>query len=591
VRFGSRSARLVCSRPSTPPRNAAVDRTGQPGQSARIMAMRRDTLRFNGWGRCDKTFDLRGRDSEVWAFVSEALEVPNLPSTPALPLDAITLPPVAFDEAALASLRGLTDDARVHTDAFERSMHAVGRSYYDLVRIRRGELTGAPDAVVYPRDHDEVMGLLRWASHRRVSVVPYGGGSSVVGGVEAVRGRDHSALLSLDTSLMDELLDVDEVSHTATFQAGIYGPELERKLEQRGLTLGHYPQSFEFSTLGGWIAARGAGQQSNRYGTAVKLLAAARVATPTGELRTRHYPASAAGPDLNAWIAGSEGTLGVITEATMKVHPRPESRDFISFLFRDWESGVLAVRSIVQGELPVATLRLSDVEETRFFGAFRSVLKPSRLQGTAQKALSLGGFDRPCVLMVGFEGPSAQVGLARRSALVTCTRAGGLFVGRGPGNSWYENRFEMPYLRDPLMDHGVGVDTLETSTSWSNLHTLYDAVQRALRGAMEARGHRGLVMAHISHSYLDGASLYFTYIFPRDLDDEVGQWRAIKEAASEAISRHEGTISHHHGVGVDHAHWLEPEKGPLALAMIDAAKARLDPAGVLNPGKLLPPAR
>ncbi len=553
------------------------------------MRYRREELRFNGWGRRDKTFDLKGRDQEVWAFVSEALGLRELPHTPAVSLESLPLPPVALAEDALAALRQLLDPEHVETDPFERAMHAVGRSYYDLVRIRRGELPGAPDAVVYPGSHDEVLAVLRWASDHRVAVVPYGGGSSVVGGVEATRGGEQSGLVSLDTTRMDALIELDEVSHTATLQAGIYGPALEDALQARGFTLGHYPQSFEFSTLGGWIAARGAGQQSNRYGNAAKFLVAARLATPTGELSTKPFPASAAGPDLNAWIAGSEGTLGVITEATVKVHPVAEARDFVSFLFRDWESGALAVRRIVQSELPVATLRLSDVEETRFFGAFRSVLKPSRFQDTAQKALSLGGFDRPCVLMVGVEGPATQVGMARRSVLMTCTRTGGLFVGRGPGNSWYENRFEMPYLRDPLMDHGVGVDTLETSTTWGNLHTLYDAVTGALRGAMEARGHRGIVMAHISHSYLAGASLYFTYIFPRDQGDEIGQWRSLKEAASGAISTHGGTISHHHGVGIDHAHWLEPEKGPLALGMIEAAKQRVDPAGILNPGKLLPP--
>ena len=548
------------------------------------MRYRREALRFNGWGRSDKTFDLKGREREVWSFVSEALGVGELPSTAPVPLESIPLPAPALPDGVLERLRAI---AEVKTDAFERAFHAVGKSYYDLVRIRRGELPGAPDAVVYPRTHDEVMAILRECAEHGVAIVPYGGGSSVVGGVEATSGPDEKPLVTLDTTRMDALLELDEVSHTATFQAGVYGPELEDVLKARGYTLGHYPQSFEFSTLGGWIAARGAGQQSNRYGNAAKQLVAARLATPSGEWRTQPFPASAAGPDLNALIAGSEGALGVITEATVKVHPLPEARDFISFLFRDWESGALAVRRVVQAELPVATLRLSDVDETRFFGAFRSVLKPSRFQETAQKALGLGGFDAPCVLMVGLEGPSAQVGLARRAALVTCTRQGGLFVGRGPGNSWYENRFEMPYLRDPLMDHGVGVDTLETSTEWSNVHTLYAAVRGAITGALQRQGRKGIVMAHISHSYLDGASLYFTYIFPRDLDGEVEQWRAIKEAASEAISRHGGTISHHHGVGLDHARWLEKEKGAIGLGLIEAAKQRVDPSGILNPGKLL----
>ncbi|HEY8432082.1 MAG TPA: FAD-binding oxidoreductase [Sandaracinaceae bacterium] len=548
------------------------------------MRYRREELRFNGWGLRDKTFDLRGREREVWAFVSDALGLRELPWTPAKPLDAIALPEIALDEAALGALRAVCE---VRTDAFERAFHALGKSYYDLLRIRRGELPDAPDAVVYPRSHEEVLAVLRACAELDLAVVPYGGGSSVVGGVEARRAGKRG-VVTLDTTRLDALLDLDEVSHTATFQAGVYGPELEDVLGQRGYTLGHYPQSFEFSTLGGWIAARGAGQQSNRYGTAAKLLVAARVATPSGEWRTKPFPASAAGPDLNALIAGSEGVLGVITEATVKVHPVPEARDFVSFLFRDWESGTLAVRRLVQAELPIATLRLSDEEETRFFGAFRGVLKPSRMQETAQKALALGGYDQPCVLMMGVEGPKPQVRLALRRALALCTKHGGLYVGRGPGNSWYENRFEMPYLRDPLMDHGVGVDTLETSTTWSNVQALYRAVRSAIRGAIEASGRRGIVMAHISHSYLEGASLYFTYIFPRDLEDEIGQWRAIKEAASEAISRHGGTISHHHGVGIDHAPWLPAEKGELGIALLEAAKRSLDPRGIMNPGKLLP---
>jgi alkyldihydroxyacetonephosphate synthase len=550
------------------------------------MRYRREELRFNGWGLRSKSFDLRARDREVWAFVSDALAMGELPSTPAKPLEEVALPSVGLDSDVLRSLRAIVGDDHMKIDAFERAFHAVGRSYYDVVRIRHGVLPGAPDAVVYPRTHDEVQSILEACAERRIAVVPFGGGSSVVGGVEAMRGAQ-SGLVTLDTTRMDSLVELDEVSHTATFQAGVYGPELEESLGGRGFTVGHYPQSFEFSTLGGWIAARGAGQQSNRYGTAAKLLVAARVATPRGELRTRAFPASAAGPDVNAWIAGSEGVLGVITEATVKMHPLPQARDFLSFLFRDWDTGVLAVRRIVQGELGVATLRLSDVDETRFFGAFRHVLRPSRFQEAAQKALALGGFDSPCVLMVGLEGAAGRVRTTRRHALGICMREGGLFVGRGPGNSWYENRFEMPYLRDPLMDHGVGVDTLETCTSWSNVHRVYHAVGSAIRGALQAQGRRGIVMAHVSHSYLDGASLYFTYIFPRDLGEPIGQWKAIKEAASRAISENGGTISHHHGVGIDHAHWLEPEKGPLALGMIEAAKARVDPSGIMNPGKLL----
>ena len=551
------------------------------------MRYRREALRFNGWGLNERTFALHGRDAAVWDFVRDAIGVRELPSTPAMALDAIALPEGQLPDAALARLREITDQDRVKTDSYERAFHAVGKSYFDMLRIRAGELPDAPDAVVYPKDHGEVQQVLSYCTERRIGVIPFGGGSSVVGGVEARRGAGHVGVVTLDTTLMDRLLDLDEVSHTATFQTGIYGPELEEVLRARGYTLGHFPQSFEFSTLGGWIAARGAGQQSNRYGSAVKQLVAARVATPSGEWRTQPFPASAAGPDLNHVLAGSEGALGVITEATVKVHPLAESRDFVSFLFRSWQSGLEAVRRITQAELRVSTLRLSDVDETHFYGGFKNVLEPSKVQEVALGALGKAGFDQPCVLMVGFEGAPAAVKMAWRHAFAIATKSGGLYVGRSPGNSWYEKRFDMPYFRDPLMDHGVGIDTLETCTTWSNVPRLYAAVTRAIRGAIEATGKKGIVLAHISHTYLEGTSLYFTYLFARDLEDEVGQWHTIKDAASDAITENGGTISHHHGVGTDHVRWLPKEKGELGMAILEAAKARVDPEGIMNPGKLL----
>ncbi|HHH26820.1 MAG TPA: FAD-binding oxidoreductase, partial [Polyangiaceae bacterium] len=456
--------------------------------SLACMSYQREELRFNGWGLRRKTFDLKGRDDAVWAFVREVLGMSELPSTPPLSLDHLELPELRLSEALLEELREATAPDRVSVDAFERAFHAVGKSYYDLLRIRAGKLGDVPDAVVYPTSHAEVGAVLRACARANVAVVPFGGGSSVVGGVEACRGDGQAGIVTLDTPRMDRLIALDETSHTATFEAGIYGPALEQVLASRGYTLGHFPQSFEFSTLGGWIAARGAGQQSNRYGSAPKLLIAAKVATPAGEWVTKPFPGSAAGPDLNQMIAGSEGVLGVITEATVKIRPIAEKRDFVSFLFRSWQSGVDAVRRITQEELPVATLRLSDVHETHFYSEFRGVLKPSKVQEVALKALGAGGFDEPCVLMVGFEGGAAAVRLAWRSTFALAARAGGLYVGRGPGNSWFENRFEMPYLRDPLMDRGVGLDTLETSTTWSNVDRLYTAVTGAIRRELEAGG-------------------------------------------------------------------------------------------------------
>lgn len=553
------------------------------------MRYRRDELRWNGWGRRDAAFETHGRDAAVWQFVADALGTARLPHTPAPLLETTELPASSLDEGTLAALRAVTSEARVHTSSLERAFHAYGRSYYDLLRLRSGALDVAPDVVVYPQTREEVQAVLEVAERGGLAVVPFGGGSSVVGGVEARRGPAHRGVLTLDTTRMTRFLDVDGVSRTATIEAGIYGPALEEGLASRGFVLGHFPQSFEYSTLGGWVAARGAGQLSNRYGSVEKMLVAATVATPRGLFRTQAFPASAAGPNLNQLICGSEGTLGVITDATVKLHPLPAERHVFAFLFKELDAGISAVRALVQEEAGAAMVRLSDPEETQFFGEFRSVIEPSKVNELAEGALGLVGYDRKCVMMVCVEGDAEEVEHRVRRIRSIVKGRGGLYVGEGPGRSWWKRRFEMPFLRDPMLDHGVGVDTLETSTEWSNIPRLYDAVRTALRGVLEREGKRAIVMTHISHSYLDGASLYFTFIFLRDLAREIDQWKEAKAAASEAIVHAGGTISHHHGVGTDHAPYLGKEKGELGLDVLAHVRRALDPKGTMNPGKLLPP--
>ncbi len=552
------------------------------------MRHRREELRWNGWGRLDQGFEAKGRDEAVWAFVADALGTARLPSTPAPDLEQTSLPESRADEALLDRLAQVTHPSRVMTTTRERAFHAYGRSYFDLLRLRSGALEHAPDVVVYPESEAEVLAVLKLAEDARFAVVPFGGGSSVVGGVEASGGPAHAGVLTLDTTRMTRVLDVDGVSRTATIEAGIYGPALEEALTQRGFVLGHFPQSFEHSTLGGWIAARGAGQMSNRYGTVDKLLVATTVATPRGLLTTSAFPASAAGPNLNQMICGSEGTVGVITKATVKLHPLPAARKIFAFLFKSFDEGVTAVRALVQEETGAAMMRLSDGEETRFFGSFRHVIEPSRVSEFAEGALGLVGYDQKCVLMVCVEGEADEVTHKVKRIRGIARSRGGLYVGEGPGKSWWKRRFEMPYLRDPMLDHGVGVDTLETATEWSNVPRLYDAVRLAIRGTLEAEGRRAIVMAHVSHSYLDGCSLYFTFIFLRDQAREIEQWRTVKAAASRAIVGNGGTISHHHGVGTDHAPYLDVEKGALGLDVLAHVRKALDPKGTMNPGKLLP---
>jgi len=555
----------------------------------------RTATRWNGWGWEAHREPLSGNDA-AWQWMADLLGMGALLTTPARLLEDIPLRAPRLSDKQLEALGAILGKEHVKTDAYERAYHARGKSYVDLLHLRAGDLGIVPDAVVYPGNALQVLEVLALAADQRFTVVPYGGGSSVVGGVNAEGGDPAKPVLTVDMTRMNRIRTIDETAQTAIVETGIYGPDLERRLQAKGFTLGHFPQSFEFSTLGGWIAARGAGQNSNRYGKAEKWLLSAKLATPKGFWTTECFPASAAGPNLNQIVVGSEGTLGILTEATIKLHKKPQARDYRGYLFKTFEDGVEAARAINQAEIPVAMIRLSDADETYFFRAFSDVGKKKGplsglKKGIENVVLSAHGLKhRPCAMLVGLEGDKETVAFAKQATQKLIKARGGFAIGRSPGEKWREGRFHGPYARDPMLDHGLGVDTLETSTRWSNISHLHQAVREALLSAIVETapkpGARGIVMGHISHSYTDGASLYFTFVFPRDLDNEVTQWLAIKKAASEAIVEHGGTISHHHGVGTDHAPWLVEEKGPVGTGVLRAVKQDLDPTGVLNPGKI-----
>lgn len=546
------------------------------------MAIDRKRLRWNGWGWIDAPDVLGAKADAVWRWMGRTFGTDPLPETPPVPLESVRLPEIRLDAKLLSAFRQIVEPSRFMTDAYERAFHAFGRSYHDLLYLRSGHIDSAPDAVIYPVTEDEVLAVLRLAAKERVAVVPFGGGSSVVGGVNATAEGGYAGIITLDMTLMDRLLGVDETSLVARAEAGVYGPQLEDALQVKGYTLGHYPQSFEFSTLGGWIAPRSAGHQSNRYGKAEEWLVSARVVTPEGIWTTEAFPGSAAGPQTRDIIAGSEGVLGVITEAEFRIYPAPEVKDYRGYVFPDFSSGVAAARDLNQQEVPTAMIRLSDAPETFFYNGLHT-------GGEGMDSLDdIPGF---CLMLAGLEGDKETVDGARTRSRAIIERNGGMHMGEEMGQVWYKGRFEMPYLRDPMMDRGLGVDTLETATRWSNLVALHDATCNAIAEALAANapqpGAHGIVLAHVSHSYRDGASLYFTFAFPRALDREVEQWLAVKRAASDAIAAHGGTISHHHGVGLDHLPWIEREKGPMGIGAIRAIKERVDPMGIMNPGKLL----
>ncbi|HEX3944425.1 MAG TPA: FAD-binding oxidoreductase [Rhizomicrobium sp.] len=555
------------------------------------MTIDRTKLRWNGWGWSGQAEDFSAR-TDVWAWLASELGMPSLLATPARSLDDVQLPPSRLAPADRHILTRLLGAEALRDDKLQRAFHARGRGYQDLLRLRAGDLADAPDAVIYPRSNQEVLTLLAFASERSIALIPYGGGTSVVGGVTPRRFA-HNGVLTIDLSEMDRVESIDPESLRASAQAGIFGPALEQTLSARGFTLGHFPQSFEFSTLGGWIAHRGAGQLSNRYGRPEDWLVAAEIATPRGILRDRDFPASATGPRLTDFAIGSEGIFGVITRAAVRLHRAPEVTTGRAYLFRDFASGAAAIRDGVQSGVGAAMLRLSDIEETRFQRALSRLGRGASILHQASAAvLNSLRYGRPCLLLAEFEGSRGSVQSSKRAFGGIARHHGALPLGSAPVRRWQQSRFGGPYLRDPMLDRGLGVDTLETATSWSNLHTLYEAVRTALEQAIAATVPRpfarGIVMCHVSHSYVDGASLYFTYIFPRMLGDELGQWQSIKRAVSEAIITNGGTISHHHGVGEDHLPWIVQEKGQLGLEVMRTIKRTLDPKGILNPGKLIP---
>jgi alkyldihydroxyacetonephosphate synthase len=386
---------------------------------------------------------------------------------------------------------------------------------------------------------------------------------------------------------MAAVLELDAQSSTVTVQGGLRAPALERYLGERGLTLGHFPQSFEYVSLGGCAATRSAGQASSGYGAIEKMVLGMRFAAPASDIELPALPASAAGPGLRQLLVGSEGTLGVISELSLRVRPAPRERIYEGVFFEDFLSGTQALRQLAREHALPDVARLSDEAETRMSLALAGSGGAKGRLGRGY--LRLRGYGEGCLAILGFEGDGGELASRRRRALELAKGCGGLAVGRSPGEAWLAGRFAAPYMRDDLLTHGVMVETLETATPWSSLPRLHRAVKQAIESALQGCGTPGMVMCHVSHLYETGASLYFTLIAPQREGDELGQWRAVKQAAGEAIVAGGGTITHHHGVGRDHAQWMPREVSAGGVAALRALKAELDPAGIMNPGKLLPP--
>jgi alkyldihydroxyacetonephosphate synthase len=540
------------------------------------MTPRRDT-KWWGWGDpslrpgldAAAMAALRGWIGELeLAAAAERLEDVRLPEPEPLP----------------PSLVGAVGAENVFTSAEDRLRHAAGRGYADLVRLRSGRLEAAPDAVLLPADAEAVASALRVCASEGVAVVPFGGGTSVVGGIEPLRGR-HARVVSLDLTRLRGV-EVDRRSLTARLGAGLRGPEAEAALAAHGVMLGHFPQSFEYATVGGFAATRSAGQASSGYGRFDDLVTALRLIAPAGELRTLEAPHTAAGPSLRQLALGSEGVLGVIPEVAVRVRPVPRLRRYEGWIAESFEAGAEIVRALAQGPGLPDVIRVSDEEETR------ASLALSGPRGVAAalfgRYLGLRRRRDGCLVVVGIEGDEESVARRRALTVRALRRGGAAYLGQAVGRSWEHGRFQAPYLRDTLMDAGAIVETLETSHSWAELHRLRAAVGSAIRDSLAAQGTPGLVLCHLSHAYADGASLYYTFVARARAGEELQQWQAVKHAASEAIVAAGGTITHHHAIGRDHTPYMEAEVGETGLEALRAVKERLDPTGIMNPGKLLP---
>jgi len=465
----------------------------------------------------------------------------------------------------------------VLSDDYSRASHAFGKFYGDLLFLRLGEISQPPDLVIMPRSEEEIVQILALCQQENIAVTPVGGLSSVTRGVETPRGG-----ISLDlTKHFNKILKINEVSSSAQVQPGVFGPVLEKALNDRGYTCGHFPQSFEYSTVGGWVAARGAGQASTGYGKIEDMVLALRVITPAGIIETRDFPATAEAWDLNKIFIGSEGTLGVITSITLKIRKyRPENTAFASFVFKDFVSATQSMREVMQAGIGFPHLfRLSDPVETAT--AFKIKGFDNSL---SDRFLKLKGY-RPgerCLVFVSIEGDRDYTRLLKKKIKKIARKSGGFYVGEKPVKEWLKQRYESAYLRDPLMDVGVMTDTVETSVNWDNLLNLWSQVRKYLESRRKTH-----VMAHISHVYENGANLYFTFLSPMKQGDEMADYLRYHRGLIDTIYHNGGSLSHHHGIGRALAPWMEKEMGKTAMGLLQSVKDYLDPKGIMNPGNTL----
>jgi alkyldihydroxyacetonephosphate synthase len=550
------------------------------------------------WGWGDEAISFTHADKPSLApFLERALglDVRAATSHPAAFAD-LDIPESTLSPALRSELEAAIGSAHVSTDALDRVVHGRGKSLRDLVRHRRGDVGRLPDVVVRPGDEDELAAVVRAAIDADAVVIPFGGGTNISGSLEVPPDEERD-IVSVDLSRMDRVLAIDEASRLARVQPGVFGPHLEEQLNARGWTVGHFPDSFSYSTLGGWIATRSSGMQSDKYGDVTDLTRAVRVVTPVGILATEPVPHTSTGPSVREMVLGSEGRLGIISEATVHVHRVPEQRLILGYLFPDWPSALAAMHDIAASEATPSVTRVSDANETQFSFATRK--DPSPIDRVKSKALTTylerrRGFDlgAMCLSFIGYEGTKDHVSAQRKLVGAIVKRHGGLSIGATPGELYDQKKFDTPYIRDYLLDRGALADVSETAAPWSALPAVYGNVMANAQAAFDDLQVHGYIMCHLSHSYHSGACLYFTFGFkPSGGREPLEEYDTVKSAIQQTFVDSGATLSHHHAVGTEHASWLEQDISPAGVAMLRALFDGIDPGANLNPGKIVSSAR
>jgi len=547
-------------------------------------------MKWWGWGVEGVAFSHADKPS-LAPFVQKVVDVDlNADPKPPLAFEELDVPESRLGEELQSALAGILGAEYVVQTDLDRVVHAFGKSLRDLLRIRSSDLRRIPDAVVYPADEEQIVAVLDAVVAADAVLIPFGGGSNISGSLEAPADETRQ-VVSLDLGRLNKVLEIDEESGLARIQAGVLGPDLEKQLGERGWTLGHFPDSFTHSSLGGWIATRSSGMQSDKYGDIADITRALRVVQPGRTLATRAVPVTSTGPSVREMILGSEGRLGVITEATVQVHRKPEKRVVLGYFFPDWKRGVAAMQAISASDAAPSITRISDARETAFSFATRKTSKGfSKFMSSALIAvLRKRGWDleQMCLSFIGYEGSAEHVARQRKLVKKIVAAHGGIGVGEGPGALYDQKKFDTPYIRDFLLDRGALADVSETSAAWSQLLPLYDTTVERANKAFAQLGVKGWIMCHLSHSYHSGACLYFTFAFKQSEGDPIAQYDVVKSAVQQAFIDANGTLSHHHAVGTEHSRWLADDISEAGVQMVGGIFGVVDPGRNLNPGKIV----